>query len=135
MASAPRGACARGACGTAMPSNADTLPLLPGGNTGPDLIDAPCHFMSGDARELNARPQALFGEHVTVANTTCLHLDPHMSRLRLRNLALNDLKICSGTGNLRYFHRCYCNCCRCHNSSYEFSAAVESLLSRCFVLH
>src|SRR5437879_3852444 len=82
--------------------------------------------MSGDARELNARPQALFGEHVTVANTTCLHFDPHMSRLRLRDLALNDLEICSGTGNLRYFHRCYCNCCRCHKFSYEFSATVES---------
>src|ERR1700726_3066784 len=54
-----------------------------------------CHFMSWNAGILNAGPSAFFREHVTVADTTGLHLDAHVSYTRLRNLALDDLEICS----------------------------------------
>ncbi len=97
-----------------VPSNTDTLSLLPLGNIGTHFIDDAGHLMSGNARILNSGPCALFREHITVAHTTGLHLDPHVSCTRLRNLALDDLEISSGTGDLRYLHRCYCDCCSCH---------------------
>ena len=108
----------------AVPADADTLPLLPCGNTVAHFIDDACHFMSGNARILNSRPQAFFREHVTVANAAGLHLDPHLSCIRLRNLALDDLEICSGFGNLRHLHLCHLHwyySVGCHKFSYEFS--------------
>ena len=97
-----------------MPADTDALPLLPRGNAGSYFIDDACDFVPGNAGILNSRPGTFFREHVTVANTTSLYLDPHLSCTRLRNLALDDLEIRSGPGNLRRFHCCYCDCCRCH---------------------
>src|SRR5215469_1802041 len=79
------------------------------------------HFMSGNARILNSGPGAFFREHVTVANTTGLHLDPHLSCTRLRNLTLNDFEICSGLRDLCHLHCCHRYSHRCHKCSYQFS--------------
>ena len=87
----------------AVPADTDALSLLPLGNTGAHFIDDACHFMSWNAGILNAGPRAFFREHVTVANTTGLHLDPHLSCTRLRNLALDDLEICSRLGTCATF--------------------------------
>jgi len=62
--------------------------------------------VSGNAGKLNAGPRAFFREHVTVASTTGLHLDPHVSYPRRGNLALDDLEIGSRCRNLRYLHGC-----------------------------
>src|SRR5262245_12862364 len=81
--------------------------------------------MSGNTRILNSGPRAFFREHVTVANATGLHLDPHLSYTRLRNLALDDLEICSGLRDLCHLHWCHLWCYRyshcCHKSSYRSS--------------
>ena len=79
------------------------------------FIDNACDFMSRNAGILDAGPRTLFGKHVTVANTTGLHFNSHMSRTRLTNLPLDNLEICSRRGNLRYLHRCCCDRCRWHN--------------------
>ena len=84
----------------AMPADADTLPLLPLGNTGAHFIDDARHFMSGNARILNSGPHAFFREHVAVANSTGLHLDAHLPWPGLGNLALDNLEICSGAREL-----------------------------------
>jgi hypothetical protein len=42
-------ALATGPVVAAVPAHADTLPLLPLGNTGTDLVDDARHFMSGSA--------------------------------------------------------------------------------------
>jgi hypothetical protein len=79
----------------AVPAHPDTLPLLPRGNTGADLIDDPNDLMTWNTRILNAGPGALFREHVTVANAASQHLNAHMSWTGVRNIALDDLEICS----------------------------------------
>ena len=79
----------------AVPADTDALPLLPLGNTRTQFIDDARDFVSRNAGILNSGPRAFFREHVTVANATGLHLDAHLSCTRLRNLALDDLEICS----------------------------------------
>src|SRR5262249_3851215 len=96
-----------GAVMAAVPADPHALTLLPRGNTSADFIDDARHFMSGNAGILNAGPGAFFREHVTAANATRLHLNAHLSRTRLRNVALDDLEIGSRLRDLRYFHRCY----------------------------
>jgi len=93
-----------------VPADTYTLPLVLLGNTGAQFIDDPRHFVSWNAGILNTGPQAFFREHITVANSTSLHFDAHVSYIQLRNLALNDLKICSWTGNLCHLHCSYRVC-------------------------
>ena len=66
----------------AVPADADTLPLLPLGNTGTHFIDDARDFVSWNAGILNSGPIAFFREQVTVADTTGLHLDAHLSYTR-----------------------------------------------------
>jgi hypothetical protein len=101
----------------AVPTNADALPLLPFGNACTHFIDDAGHFMPWNAGILKSGPTALYRDHITVANTAGLHLDAHVSRTRVRNLALDDLEVCSGLRNLRDFHWCYCESCGCHDAS------------------
>ncbi len=97
---------------TAMPADSDTLPFLPRRNTRTQFIDDADYLMSGNAWILNSRPSAFFGEHVTVANTTSLDFDPHLTWTGFRNFALDDAEVCASFRDLRYLHRCYCDCCR-----------------------
>ena len=87
-----------------MPADADALPLLPVGHAGAQVIDNARDFVSWNAGILNAGPSAFFREHVTVAHTTGLYLDAHVSYAWLRNRALDDLEIASRLWNLRHFH-------------------------------
>jgi hypothetical protein len=79
-----------------MPADTNPLPLLPSGNTGPKFVDDACDFVSWNTGILNSGPVAFFREDVTVANTTSLNLDAHVSWVRHRNLALDDFEIGSG---------------------------------------
>src|SRR5262249_5469570 len=82
----------------AVPADTDALPQRPLGNTGAHLIDKAHDFVSGSTGILNAGPLAFFREHVAVANPAGLHLDQHLASTGLRNLALDDFKICSRLG-------------------------------------
>src|SRR5664279_355745 len=61
-----------------------------------------------------------------LADSASLHLDTHLACARRGNLAVNDLEICSGLGNLRDFHSCYGSCCGCHESSYDELNIVDA---------
>lgn len=74
---------------------------------GADRVDHTRHFMTGDARVLNARPPALFGECVTVADPACKHLDPYRPGAWFRYRPFHDLKRTVGTGDLCNTHRCH----------------------------
>src|SRR5260370_41279087 len=107
-----------------MPTDTDALSLFPHGNTGTQFIDDARDFVPWNAGILNSGPGAFLRQHVAVANTAGVHLDAHLSCTRLGKLALDDLEIASRLGNLRHFH------CRCHKSSYEFSAIVNPALRK-----
>src|SRR5579864_3521363 len=113
----------------AVPTDTDALPFLPRRHIGAHFIDDARHFVSRNAGILNPGPQAIFREHVTVADATSLHFDSHLSCPRLRNLAFDDLEVPSRLGDLRPLHRCdrgfRGDSERCHRSSYEFVALVD----------
>ena len=94
-----------------VPTDTDALASLPFGDQFTQFIDDADDFVSWDAWILYAWPQALFCEHVTVADAAGLHLDADLSHTWLRNRALDDLKICTRLRNLRHFHWCYGNSC------------------------
>src|SRR5206468_12316646 len=99
----------------AVPPPTSAPPRLPPGRPGPHLIDDARHFVPRNARILNPGPEAFFCQHVAVADTASLHLDAHLPWTGLGNLALDDLEIASRLRNLRDFHWCYCDSCRCHD--------------------
>jgi hypothetical protein len=109
----------------AVPADTDALAFLPLGNASAQFIDNARHFMPWNTGILNSGQIAFFREHITVANTTGLHLDENLSRTGFGNLALHNLEITARFGNLRRFHGCHRNSCRCHRSSLESLATTE----------
>jgi hypothetical protein len=101
-----------------MPSDSDTLPLLPSGNTTTYFIDNANNLVAGNAWILDARPLTFFGKNVAVADATSVHRYAYMSRIGVRNLALNDLEVGSWCRNLRNLHWLHSGLCSCHNSPY-----------------
>src|SRR5262245_57787026 len=105
-----------GAIVSAMPADADALPLGPSGNSGTHSVDETHHFMTWYARVLDTGPGTFLCERVTMTDAAGLHLDSHLSRCWVRNFPLDDLELCSRAGNLCRLHRCH-RCCCAHNSS------------------
>src|SRR5579885_1463253 len=99
---------------SAVPTNTDTLSLTPARNAGPQGIDHPGHFMTGNSGVADARPVTFLDQHVAVAYPAGLHLDAHVARAGLGNLPLDDLKVRSRRGNLHHLHRCRGTLVRCH---------------------
>jgi len=100
-----------------MPADSDALSFLPRGNAVAYFIDDAGDFVAGNAWILNAGPLPFFREHVTVADTTGLNLNAHLSRSRVWNLTLDNLKICARVRNLRHLHWRYSRPCSCHHAS------------------
>src|SRR5262245_55386694 len=73
----------------AVPSHADALARLPGGDSGPDRVDHSGHFVTWNAWILNARKEALFGDGIAMADTASLHLDSDGAGDWLRDGPLN----------------------------------------------
>jgi hypothetical protein len=100
------------------PANANPLPFPPATDILAELVDYSSDLVSRAARKLDARPDAVFRKHVTMTDAAGSDLDAHLARARCWNLALDDLEISSGLGNLchlhwrhlrrrRYSHRCH----------------------------
>ena len=87
----------------AVPTDTSALALRPTRNTIAEFLDDASNFMPWNARKLDAGPQAFLREHITVAHTASQHLDEHVPRTRLRNLARDNREIASRFGNLRAF--------------------------------
>src|ERR1700741_4209108 len=60
----------------------------------PTASTIPGPFVAWNSGVLDSGPQAFLREHVAVANAAGQHLDAHLSRIRLRDFALDDLKVC-----------------------------------------
>src|SRR5579871_603537 len=91
----------------AVPADPHTLPLRPDRYSGADFVNRPCHLMSRNAGVLNARDEAIFGEYIAVAYTTCLHPNAHLPCIGFRNSALDDLEGRSRFRNLSDSHGRY----------------------------
>ncbi len=87
-----------------VPADADALAPLPLRDTGAQFIDDTGDFVPWNARILNAGPRPFLNQRVAVADATGLDLDANVSRTRLRDFALDNLKIASWALNLGYFH-------------------------------
>jgi hypothetical protein len=103
-----------------VPADPDTLSPFPRGDLRAQFVDDTGDFMSRNAGILNAGQSSFFGEHVAMADTASLNLDAHFSRSGLWNLALDDLEIRTGPGNLSRLHRLYADLCCCHEASFEW---------------
>ena len=107
-----------------MPADSHPLTFVPHRHTRANFINHPRDFVSRNPRKLDSRQKSFFHEHVAVADATGLDLNAHMSCIGPRNLAIDDLKIPSGLGNLSSLHGCGCwfgcDSQRCHKSSWVF---------------
>src|SRR5450755_65432 len=89
---------------TAVPAHTDPHAFFPVGHIRPDRIDDAHHLMAGYARILDAGKSTGDREHVAVAYAAGLNLDAHLARLRVRDVALDDLESGIGLGDLNGFH-------------------------------
>jgi hypothetical protein len=87
-----------------MPTDADTVPLVPVIHAGSDLVDCPGDFVSGYARIRDTRKQAFFRHDITVANPAGLNSNPDLPRARLWDLTLDNFQVSAGPGYLNDFH-------------------------------
>src|SRR5579871_2681496 len=97
-----------------VPAHADTFALLPMLHPRTYLVDHADYLVARNAWVGNARQQAVFGDHVAMADAAGLHLDTYLSRPRLGHLSLHNLEICSWLANLRHLHRRDCGLWCCH---------------------
>src|SRR5262249_29514909 len=89
---------------TAMPANANSLPLRPVRDTRAGFVDHASHLVPGHARVHQARPAAFLGEDIAVAASARLDANPHLPRSRLGHLPLDDLEVRACLRDLRHFH-------------------------------
>src|SRR5262245_34687282 len=89
---------------TAMPAHADSLTNFPGSNAHPHFINSSGNLMTRDAWISEARPLALFGELIAVADSACLNLDPDFVLSGSRDRPIHELEIASRPANLSRFH-------------------------------
>ena len=89
---------------SAMPTDTDALTHRPARDTGTERVDDTGDFMTGNARILDARPQAFLGHGVAVADAAGLNLYPCRTGAGLRNIAFDNFKGSLGASNLSDAH-------------------------------
>ena len=89
---------------TAMPSDADALPLSPARDALADCVDRSDHLMPGHARVLDAGECPKLGEGVAVADSAGLDPDPHTAWCWLRDRTLDQLERSIGVLHLNGTH-------------------------------
>jgi hypothetical protein len=87
-----------------MPADSNALALPPFLYARAEFIDYAGHFVSWDARIANAGEKAFLGDHIAMADSTGLHVNPHMARARLRNFSFHDFEIGPCLWHLHDFH-------------------------------
>ena len=92
---------------TAVPADADALADLPWTDFRANRIDGTGDLVAGHDREAYAGKEAVLGEHIAVADATSRHLDAHLPRSRLGNVAIDQLEGPAGAGNLDGSHLCH----------------------------
>src|SRR5262249_5441524 len=112
-----------------MPTDTNPLSFFPSCNPSAQFIDDAGNFVARNPRILEARPEAFFDKHITVADPARLYFDAHLSRVRVGNGALDDLEINAGVRNLYHFHCSDRDRC-CHSSSPNVSYSFQRELAR-----
>jgi len=88
----------------AMPAHANALSGLPQRDVGTDCIDASRDLMSRHAWILNARPEALFHQRITVTNAAGFDLNANLTTGGLRDRSLDDFETSTWLADLNGFH-------------------------------
>ena len=88
----------------AMPAHPDALAVFPPGDAAAARIDPPRDFMARHTRILKPGPQALFNEHIAVANAARLHLHAHLSSAGLTDVAFYQFPVSAWFADLRRLH-------------------------------
>jgi hypothetical protein len=88
----------------AVPTHTYALAHIPAADMAAEGVNATGYFMPGNARIFQTRPQAIFDEHVAMANTTCFHLNPNLVFSWLRNVALDQFPFPTRLTNLCNLH-------------------------------
>src|SRR4030095_13154970 len=118
----------------AVPADSDPLALLPRRNTGADGIHDARPLVSRNAGVLDFGPPAFRGAHTLVTAPASLHLDAHVPRSGLGDLAFDDVEAGLRLGDLCDLHGHHSRLRRdvhcCHASSWE-----SELLPDCLVIH
>src|SRR5262249_16441516 len=78
---------------SAVPAHADALAVLPGGDTGANLVDAPHYLMTGDAGVRDAGPETVLDQVIAVANAARFDLDADLIRSRLGKRPLHRFEV------------------------------------------
>src|SRR5260370_32631386 len=95
-----------------MPANPDPLAGFPSRDARADRIDDAGDLVSGDSRVLEARPEALFGQRVAVADAPGRDPEAHRCGAGLRDFAFHEFERSLRAGDLNCTHPC-------HSSSFE----------------
>src|SRR5207244_5274580 len=82
----------------------DALTGCPCGDVVADCIDASRYLMTWHAWILKPWPEAVFDEHVAVANAACLDFHAHLAGSRFGNIALHQFPIATCLAYLCGFH-------------------------------
>src|ERR1700724_684477 len=90
-----------------VPADSNPLACLPFLHARAQFVDHASYFVSGDARVRNAGEEAFFRYDIAVTDSTGLHANPHLSRVRLRYFALYKFKVRSRLRYLHDFHFCH----------------------------
>src|SRR5213078_3262819 len=88
----------------AMPTDSDTLALLPRGHVVAQPTDAASDFMTRHARILKPGPDAVLDERIAVTNAACFNFDANLPDARLRDVAFYQFPITTGLAYLCCFH-------------------------------
>src|SRR5262249_28533589 len=90
---------------TTVPADTDALPRLPRGHVRANLIDHAGNLVARHARVHEAWPAAFPGQDIAVTDAAGLDPNSDVPGTGLRDLALDDLEVGSGLGDLCHFHR------------------------------
>jgi hypothetical protein len=75
-----------------MPTDADSLTWFPSRDLPANSVNAPSHFVARHPRILKAGPQALFDEHIAMANPARFDFHTDLPAAGFRDIALHEFK-------------------------------------------
>src|SRR5258708_36540938 len=84
----------------AMPAYANGIARFPGGDTRSKSINAAGNFGTWDPRILQAPPQPFFYPYLTIAHPAGFHLDTHLPRTGVGDIAFHQLKFAPCSAHL-----------------------------------
>jgi hypothetical protein len=88
----------------AVPADTNALPRLPQSYIRTNRVDTPGDLVARHTRILEARPDSLLYQRITVTDAARFYLDPNLAAARLRDRELDDFEISTWLADLNCFH-------------------------------